>query len=165
MKLLIPIFAVLCLWLRVASGVIQQGYVRWDTNGAVSYSLWAWPLGATDYQLLAVTNKPPLPVANVQDGTRLYLKGNYLLDSGQCCKESDLGFIITPPQTNNPAGTNNLRIVGPVNALQLQASGFGPVQWTNVATFTGGPPAQLPLLPGASFFRTTRTNLPPMPPQ
>lgn len=158
----ILILAALCIWAKLTYGVIINGVINWTPNGAVSYSIWRQNPGSTSPDLQAVVTAPPYAViGSIADGTIWWLRGNFPLDSGQCCKESDLAFVVTPPTTNN-VGTNHLRITGSNSVLKIWSSDFGFATWTNIAEFTGGPPVLLPIT-GRINVRTTRESKPPFP--
>jgi hypothetical protein len=158
-KAFILILSILCLWLKLASGVVVDGVIRFVPNGAISYSLWKSAPGDPRREWVATfTNSSFTVIGPTPDGTTFYLKGVYRFpnDPSFCCLESDYGFVVTPPSS---IGTNTLRFIGPVTALRLQSANGAAGPWSDIGIYTNAPLA-LAIQP-KQFMRTIRTNLPP----
>lgn len=150
--------------------VINNGIINFDpVPGATRYTLWKVLPGQTRYDYVASFTAPPFLVPGATpDFTTFYLRtiSPTNINGTVLASESDFGFVVTPPVTN---GTNTLRFIGPVNALILQSGdglmGMGGMQWTDIATWSNGPPLRMFTISN-QVVRTLRTNLPPpMPPR
>jgi hypothetical protein len=155
------LFILFCLglgpWTLNLRAVVQNGIVSWSPDGAVSHSIWRQSPGQSAPQYVAtVTGSNYLVLGPTEAGAILYVKANQLLPTGQCCVESDLGFVVTPPVN---LGTNVIRWSGPVNALLLQSAPGAAGPWTDVGLYTNAP-LKLAVKP-FELLRTKQTNLPP----
>lgn len=138
-----------------ALAVIQNQLIIIQPNGALSYAVWKRHPGTTNYLFLGTFtgNSYSLPGSH-PDGTSFYVTSRHPLPGGQCCVESDLAYVLTPPNGNT---TNLLRLVQPLAIQSSQGDGV----WTTVAVYTGTP-AQLQLR-NREMIRAAKTNLPPAP--
>ena len=138
--------------------VVQNGILNFDpVPGAIRYTLWRALPGRTQPDYLASFPAPPFQVPGpTPDFSTFYVRTVAMNDDGSCCKESDLGFVVTPPTST---GTNVLRFIGPVSALRLQSAGSAAGPWLDLALYTN---SVIPLAPRTNqFLRTLLTNLPP----
>lgn len=162
MKLVVLIFALLCIWLRLAMGVINNGFITFDpVPGASRYTLWRAVPGQTKPSYLASFQAPPFQVSGpIPDYSTFYVRTIMQTnDSGTLLSyESDFGFVVSPPVEN---GTNTLRFIGPVNALLLQSADQAIGPWNDIGLWSN---TLLRLAPRTNqLLRTLRTNLPPIP--
>lgn len=155
MKLFLLILAILCLWLKLAMGVINNGLLVWQPNGAISYSVWKRPQGSATYQFLGSTSNNVFSVPTALPGDYLYIKSKHL-DNGICCTESDYAFAIAQPHAE---GTNELRWIPSIEGLVIQTT-YGPMkEWSNMVIFEGT--AIRMQMDKQAALKTWRTNLPP----
>lgn len=152
------IFAALCLWVKCAMAVIQDGVITFDpVPGATRYTLWKVLPGQTVFQYVAsfTTNRYVMqgPIAQ---GTSFYLRSITPSAGGQYYVESDFGFVVTPPEGS---GTNILRFVGLSTPFKLQSATSADGPYVDIGIYSNTP-LQLQLK-RAEFMRTVRTNLPP----
>jgi hypothetical protein len=144
--------------------VINNGIINFDpVPGASGYTLWKVPPGQGRYELLARFTAPPFVVPGATaDYSTFYVRSVSAtnINGVSVNIESDYGFVVTPPAA---AGTNTVRLIGPVSALLLQSADNPAGPWTDVGLFTN---TVLRLAPRTNqFLRTLRTNLPPPFPQ
>lgn len=144
-------------WALDLPAVIQNGVITFTPDGAVSHSLWRQNPGQPRPDYMATfTGSSYAVIGPVADGTTFYVKGNFEITNGQCCVETDFGFVVTPPVGT---GTNTLRFIGPVNALRIQSATNGAGPWTDLALYSNSP-VTLAAQP-KQFIRTMRVVLPP----
>ncbi len=160
-------FICLALLCQAAQAVINNGIINFDpVPGATRYTLWKVLPGQTRYDYVASFTAPPFLVPGATpDFTTFYLRtiSPTNINGTVLAAESDFGYVVTQPVV---AGTNTLRFIGPVNALILQSGdiGLGSMRWTDIATWSNGPPLRLFTISN-QVVRTLRTNLPPPFPQ
>lgn len=157
MKPFLLILSALCLWQKLAMGVIQNGVVTFDPiPGATRYTLWSVLPNQTIFRLEAIATTNRITPGPLLPGTTLYVRSIAPGPAGTFI-ESDLGHVVTPPET---VGTNVIRliVIGPTKVLQGATGAAGP--WTDLAEITN-PPVQLNA-EQRQMFRL-KTVAPPLP--
>ena len=145
----------------LAFSVVNNGIITFTPDGALSHTLWRMNPGQTQPQFAAsFTGSVYVVNGSISAGTTFYVRSIFPADSGQCCKESDFGFVVTPPDA---PGTNVLRFIGPVNARLLQGASSPAGPWTDLALISNQPVTLT--AQQKQFFRAKATNLPPPLPQ
>lgn len=160
MKTTLIIFASLCLWLRAAMGVIQNGVITFDpVQGATRYTLWKVLPGQSAFIYVASFDTNRYAVGPVVEGTAFYLRSVTPSAGGQYYVESDFGFVVTPPAIG---GTNVLRFSGhPSTLFKLQSAPGAAGPWVDIGIYNGTP-LQLQLK-RVEFLRSVKMTNPPPP--
>ena len=164
MRLIVIIFAALCLLQRLLMGVQPMpggARIMWNAPpnpgwSNVSYAVWLYPQGSTNAQWLTNTTQTSYFYAGSITGQMFGV--TTLAMSNGVPRESDVGFVHSPP---GYATNDILRFIGPSIARELQASTNGAAgPWSVMVVFSNQPPLHLSAA-GQQWFRTRTVFLPP----
>jgi hypothetical protein len=157
MKLLVLLFALMCLWIRLAMGA--DALLEWDASATAGVTNYRVSYGQTSRVYAASrsfgTNLSAL-ITNLVAG-RWFFSATAWKAGIESDPSNELGW------TNTAFSPVNLRITGPRDALALQSAASPAGPWKTLAVVTStNAPLQLTIQP-REMFRAASTNLPPLP--
>jgi hypothetical protein len=155
MKLVILTLAILCLWLKLASGVDT---LAWDASATsnVTYRLrWATNSAGNEAGTLVLGTNTTVALTNGPWG-RFYFDVIAATTNGiESLPSNEL------LATNRPAAPLQLRLLPPADALLLQSTADPRAGWKTIAVITSTNRPLILAQVERQSFRVIATNLPP----